>query len=93
MDKKQLFDEIMKLDHKERVSLAGAVIAEFTAEEIAELAEKKAPQWSSSNLGKAVIGTIAAIAGIVAGYFINKQDTPQIPEQDAPVEVQPAIIQ
>lgn len=93
MNKKELFDQIMKLERTDRKDLASAILAEFSAEEISAIVSEKAPQWSSTAFGKAVIGTIAAAAGIIAGYFINKDETPQLPPAETPVEVQPAIIQ
>lgn len=90
MNKKEIFDELMKLDHADRVDLVGAVAAEFTAEEITTIVSKKAPAWASSSLGKVVLGTVTALAGLVAGYFINKVDTQQLPAPttDVPAEVQ-----
>lgn len=89
MKKKEIFEEIMKLDHKERVELVGAVVTEFSAEELSGLVQKKAPGWASSKWGKIVIGAATAVAGLLAGYLVNEaEQTPQLPDTDTTVEVQ-----
>lgn len=83
----------MKLDHKERTDLVGAVVATFTAEEMNLIVKSKYPVWAASSIGKTVLGLATAALGVVAGYFLHQQglELPSIDEQPA-IEA-PAVIE
>lgn len=93
MQKTEIYNEIMKLDHKERTELVGAVAATFTAEEMNIIVKKKFPKWASSSLGKTVLGLATAALGVVAGYFLHQQGIELPVMDDQPVIEAPAVIE
>lgn len=83
----------MKLDHKERTELVGAVVSTFTAEEMNIIIKSKYPEWAASNVGKTVLGLATAAIGVIAGWFLHQQGLELPVLDDQPAIEAPAVIE
>lgn len=83
----------MKLDHKERTELVGAVVSTFTAEEMNLIVKSKYPEWAASNVGKTVLGLATAAIGVIAGWFLHQQGLELPVLDDQPAIEAPAVIE